>query len=124
MRTMLVSTLKARLTLSRPLHTSARRLTDFGNRPAPPRLPSHLQKEFEELQRKAAMPLSSESLASTGVEAASISSDQSLHPDVRSKPKPEFDGDMNPNTGEVGGPKNNPLSYEKEWTYGGRATDF
>lgn len=47
-----------------------------------------------------------------------------MHPDARRKPKPEFEGEANPNTGEVGGPKNDPLKYEKEWTYGGRATDF
>lgn len=47
-----------------------------------------------------------------------------MHPDARRKPRPEFEGETNPNTGEVGGPKNDPLKYEKEWTYGGRATDF
>lgn len=47
-----------------------------------------------------------------------------MHPDARRKPKAEFEGEANPNTGEIGGPKNDPLKYEKEWTYGGRATDF
>lgn len=47
-----------------------------------------------------------------------------MHPDARRKPRPEFDGETNPNTGEIGGPKNDPLKHEREWTYGGRATDF
>lgn len=98
-----------------------------GDRPAPPRLPAHLQKEFEELQRRAATPLASSSLSSSKsadeVSSNKIQSEEE-HPDIRKKPKPEFEGDINPKTGEVGGPKNNPLSYEKEWTYGGRATDF
>lgn len=47
-----------------------------------------------------------------------------LHPDARRKPQPDFEGETNPITGEVGGPKKDPLSWENEWTYGGRATDF
>lgn len=47
-----------------------------------------------------------------------------IHPDARRKPKPDFEGETNPQTGEVGGPKKDPLTWEKEWTYGGRATDF
>jgi len=50
--------------------------------------------------------------------------DEDVHPDLRRKPKPEFEGEVNPKTGEIGGPKNDPLAYEKEWSYGGRATDF
>ncbi|KAL2753542.1 hypothetical protein ACRALDRAFT_1071999 [Sodiomyces alcalophilus JCM 7366] len=39
---------------------------------------------------------------------------------------PEFQGDVNPRTGEVGGPKNEPLRWgEKgDWSYNGRVTDF
>lgn len=47
-----------------------------------------------------------------------------LHPDARRKPTPDFEGETNPATGEIGGPKKDPLSWEREWTYGGRATDF
>ena len=49
-----------------------------------------------------------------------------MHPDARAKPAPDFIGDVNPETGEKGGPKKNPLNWgpEGEWTYGGRATDF
>ncbi len=49
-----------------------------------------------------------------------------LHPDARRGAPPEFEGDVNPRTGEVGGPKNEPLRWGAggEWTYNGRATDF
>jgi hypothetical protein len=49
---------------------------------------------------------------------------EELHPNVRRGATPEFEGDTNPKTGEVGGPKNDPLRWEREWTYNGRATDF
>ena len=49
-----------------------------------------------------------------------------LHPDVRRGAKPEFEGDVNPKTGEVGGPKNEPLRWgeKSDWSYNGRVTDF
>lgn len=51
---------------------------------------------------------------------------EELHPNVRRGAKPEFDGDVNPKTGEVGGPKNEPLRWGAagEWSYNGRTTDF
>jgi hypothetical protein len=51
---------------------------------------------------------------------------EELHPNVRRGAQPEFEGDVNPKTGEVGGPKNEPLRWgpNSEWTYNGRATDF
>lgn len=49
---------------------------------------------------------------------------EELHPAVRIGARPEFEGDKNPKTGEVGGPKNDPLRWDREWTYNGRATDF
>lgn len=51
----------------------------------------------------------------------SLSDDK--HPQYRAKPVPEFEGDTNPKTGEVGGPKNDPLRWEREWTFGGRSTE-
>ena len=49
-----------------------------------------------------------------------------LHPNVRRGAPPEFEGDVNPKTGEVGGPKNNPLRWGEggDWSYNGRVTDF
>lgn len=51
---------------------------------------------------------------------------EELHPNVRRGAKPEFEGDVNPKTGEVGGPKNEPLRWGAagEWSYNGRTTDF
>lgn len=51
---------------------------------------------------------------------------EELHPNVRRGATPEFEGDINPKTKEVGGPKNEPLRWGAagEWTYNGRATDF
>lgn len=49
-----------------------------------------------------------------------------LHPDVRRGAQPEFEGERNPKTGEVGGPKNEPLRWggKADWSYNGRVTDF
>jgi hypothetical protein len=47
-----------------------------------------------------------------------------LHPNVRRGAKPEFEGEVNPSTGEVGGPKNDPLRWKGDWSYNGRVTDF
>ncbi|MCJ1445418.1 MAG: putative mitochondrial protein, conserved [Stictis urceolatum] len=51
---------------------------------------------------------------------------EELHPDIRRGAKPEFEGDRNPKTGEVGGPKNDPLRWGSnvDWSYNGRVTDF
>jgi len=51
---------------------------------------------------------------------------EELHPNVRRGAAPEFQGDTNPKTGEVGGPKNEPLRWgvSSDWSYNGRVTDF
>jgi len=51
---------------------------------------------------------------------------EELHPNVRRGAPPEFEGDVNPKTGEVGGPKNEPLKWgvTGDWSYNGRVTDF
>lgn len=51
---------------------------------------------------------------------------EELHPNVRRGAQPEFEGDVNPKTGEVGGPRNEPLRWGAagEWSYNGRTTDF
>ncbi|KAL8670182.1 MAG: hypothetical protein Q9168_005260 [Polycauliona sp. 1 TL-2023] len=51
---------------------------------------------------------------------------EELHPDVRRGAKPDFEGETNPKTGEVGGPKNEPLRWGGgvDWSYNGRVTDF
>jgi len=49
---------------------------------------------------------------------------EELHPNIRRGATPEFQGDTNPKTGEVGGPKNDPLRWSGDWSYNGRVTDF
>jgi hypothetical protein len=108
-------------------------------RPSPPPLPAEDQKEFEELVRKAQAPLSTSSL--TKEQISQILNEGRLgdgkdktvektaealverHPDAR-KPLPvEFEGNVNPVTGEQGGPKQEPLKHG-DWSFGGRVTDF
>jgi len=50
-----------------------------------------------------------------------------MHPDARKPVKPDFQGDINPVTGEKGGPKTEPVKKwgnEGDWSHGGRVTDF
>ncbi|KAF2732058.1 DUF1674-domain-containing protein [Polyplosphaeria fusca] len=51
---------------------------------------------------------------------------EEVHPHMRRGAPPEFEGDVNPKTGEVGGPKNEPLRWGEsgDWSYNGRVTDF
>ncbi len=91
------------------------------NRPSPPSLPAHEQREFEELVRAAAAPASS--VEDDPVVDGRLQAGEELHPDARKKASPEFEGDVNPRTGERGGPKTEPLKHG-DWSYGGRATDF
>jgi len=55
-----------------------------------------------------------------------IKKGEEFHPNMRRGAPPEFEGDVNPKTGEVGGPKNEPLrwGYSGDWSYNGRVTDF
>ncbi|KAI9259368.1 hypothetical protein BY458DRAFT_534942 [Sporodiniella umbellata] len=46
-----------------------------------------------------------------------------LHADAFQKPQAEFEGEVNPKTGEVNGPKNEPVKHN-DWSFGGRVTDF
>lgn len=89
------------------------------SRPGPPPLPRKDQKEFEELVKTAARPAA----ASSPTLAVSDNTDDQLHPDARRSPPPEFMGDVNPVTGERGGPKREPVKHG-DWSYSGRVTDF
>ena len=68
--------------------------------------------------------------AELGVKAKVQTGDgEELHPNIRRGAKPEFEGEVNPKTGEVGGPKNEPLRWGStensgDWSYNGRVTDF
>jgi hypothetical protein len=79
-------------------------------RPSPPPLPLKDQKLFEESIKRATQP-------------TDASADDAIHPDARQPLPPDFEGDVNPITGEQGGPKQEPLKHG-DWSYGGRATDF
>ncbi|UZJ55518.1 hypothetical protein CBS101457_004838 [Exobasidium rhododendri] len=107
------------LLASRRLISSTRiaRKEDTDNpfiKPGPIPLPPKEQREFEQLVKENANALQFKK---------STESDD-LHPQYRAKPKADFEGDVNPKTGEVGGPKKEPLTWEREWTYGGRCSDF
>lgn len=121
--------------------------SSFEQTPAPPRLPADQQAEFERLQRAAEARLSSHTQqqpppsplatsrhvtepAQPETAAATSGGDTvsagTLSGGIRKGAPPEFEGDVNPSTGEVGGPKNEPLRWGRkgDWSYNGRVTDF
>lgn len=134
--------------------TSAARKTVFGG-PAPPRLPKEEQELFEKLQKQSTgafmqpreAPQINQSPDSTPnirpqinqspdsepeirfENGKDIKKGEEFHPNMRRGAPPEFEGDVNPKTGEVGGPKNEPLRWGSgdgrgDWSYNGRVTDF
>ena len=113
---------KQRLQIPRRLvlQTSNRFYSISFNRPAPPPLPPKEQQEYEELIRSAS---TADVPNFTAADVSIKRSDDSLHPDARPPLKAEFEGDVNPVTGERGGPKQEPLRHG-DWSFGGRATDF
>jgi len=99
-----------------PNRTLSSKSRDPLNRPSPPPLPRADQREFEELVRRAQAPL-----------AHSSEADLAMHPDARAPVTPEFQGDVNPTTGEQGGPKREPVNKwgeEGDWSFKGRVSDF
>jgi hypothetical protein len=115
-----------RLLFSRPAST-------FRPTPAPPKLPADEQAEFERLQRDASVssafqpqaePSPSSTVESSSSSATKSKDDDSVNQGLFRGAKPEFEGDVNPKTGEVGGPKNDPLRWKGDWSYNGRVTDF
>ncbi|CAO1615119.1 unnamed protein product [Jaminaea pallidilutea] len=113
-------------------HRASSRSSSQFDRPGPPPLPKEEQKEFNRLVKEKSgqlqfnrPPSSSGGSNSSGGSGQKMSGGQDeLHPNARRAPQPDFEGDTNPKTGEVGGPKKDPLTWEREWTYGGRASDF
>lgn len=91
-------------------------------RPSPPALPREMQREFELLQKTAQAPLSVPSFRQE------TEADLTMHPDVRSPVKAEFEGNVNPVTGEEGGPKREPVgrwvTSQGDWSHKGRVSDF
>ncbi|KZO98798.1 hypothetical protein CALVIDRAFT_420370 [Calocera viscosa TUFC12733] len=122
----IVPRIRAALSHQRPIHTALRLRQDHDDRagdplfrPSPPPLPAAEQREFEELVRAAAAGQSTPAAATgTGRPEEPL-----LHPDARRKTRNDFEGDVNPKTGEIGGPKIEPVRHN-DWSYGGRVTDF
>ncbi|KAI1406837.1 DUF1674-domain-containing protein [Hypoxylon sp. FL1857] len=122
----------------------------FQSMPSPPRLPPDQQAEFERLQRTAntqqgfnptstpdfSSPISDPLNTVTGTgspsavdgqtSAAPAIGDEFASVPLRKGAPPEFEGDVNPKTGEVGGPKNEPLRWgpSGDYSFNGRVTDF
>ncbi|RGP64835.1 hypothetical protein FSPOR_7771 [Fusarium sporotrichioides] len=122
--------------------TTPRFSSTFQSRPGPPKLPAEEQAEFERLQRAASVssafqPTQETAAAeATGATPATSQIKHTTTPEKKTDDEmnvgyfrgapPEFEGDVNPKTGEVGGPKNEPLRWggDSDWSYNGRATDF
>ncbi|KAH9858810.1 hypothetical protein C2E23DRAFT_800212 [Lenzites betulinus] len=124
-RRMLAMTLRAPTRLAS--RTASARLMSSGHplvRPAPPPLPRDQQREFEELVRSAHAPLSVPQRADRSEKEADIT----MHPDARPPVAPEFGGEINPVTGEQGGPKREPVRRwgegDGDWSFKGRVSDF
>ena len=144
------------LSLSRRTFTTSNRVRSaFSPGPSPPRLPKEEQEIFDRLQRQSTGAFSTPRSATSATDSApptggvpttsrpqvnqspateanlkaeidARGEGQELHPDVRRGAAPEFQGEVNPRTGEVGGPKNDPLRWGGggDWSYNGRVTDF
>ncbi|KAG5440160.1 hypothetical protein PCANB_001729 [Pneumocystis canis] len=50
-------------------------------------------------------------------------SENKIDPDEKKTSYPEFKGDINPKTGEIGGPKTDPLRYG-DYSFKGKTVDF
>ncbi|KAG7665330.1 uncharacterized protein J8A68_001018 [[Candida] subhashii] len=110
--------------------------TDY--QPGPPKLPKDQQEEFERLQNIANSQIAieeyNEQINTTGASSSDVETPIKPAPALKSetdmgnfsylKPIPDFEGDVNPKTGERGGPKQDPLKHADEWTYNGRVIDF
>lgn len=108
------------------------RLFTTNKSPSPPKLPKEEQEEFEELQRLAN---SQDAIESYNRQVSGDSTKESLNNPILTKndiggfsPEytktiPEFEGNVNPKTGEVNGPKQDPLRHG-DYSFNGRVTDF
>lgn len=100
--------------------------------PSPPKLPKKDQEEFERLQRIASSQEAIEEYnrkIKDDVTKESLNNELLTKNDIGafspefSKTIPEFEGEVNPKTGERGGPKQDPLKYG-DYSFNGRVTDF
>ncbi|RCK67544.1 Succinate dehydrogenase assembly factor 4, mitochondrial [Candida viswanathii] len=112
----------------------------FAFKAGPPRLPKEEQEEFEKLQQIANSQIAIEEFNDQVNQANAAEQHREHHEFNNSKPPvvntdigtfsslkiiPEFEGNVNPRTGERGGPKQDPLKHTKdEWSFNGRVIDF
>ncbi|OAA63159.1 FMP21-like protein [Cordyceps fumosorosea ARSEF 2679] len=105
---------------------SYRHASSFGAAPRPPKLPAKEQAEFERLQREAAVSSAFQPEAATPEPTTPADTELNEGGGLYRGARPEFEGEKNPRTGEVGGPKNEPLRWGSggDWSYNGKVTDF
>ncbi|KAK0634436.1 hypothetical protein B0T17DRAFT_461311, partial [Bombardia bombarda] len=74
----------------------------------------------------AAAAVAAETATATEGGAEEKTATQQFSGGIRKGAPPEFEGETNPKTGEVGGPKNEPLRWGSsgDWSFNGRVTDF
>lgn len=101
------------LPLSRSFSSLPPRFSSF-SRPSPLPLPRAQQQEFEELLRKVQNPARASAVNLSDPDANVQPEELSMHPDYRPKPKPRWEGKVNPETGEVNGPKAEPLAHGEQ----------
>lgn len=114
------------------LRPTSTRLFTTNKAPGPPKLPKEEQEEFEELQRLAN---SQDAIEAYNRQVSNDTTKESLNNPILTKndiggfsPEftktiPEFEGNVNPRTGEVNGPKQDPLRHG-DYSFNGRVTDF
>jgi hypothetical protein len=114
-----------------PVRTLRFYSSKFDFTPGPPPLPKEEQEEFEKLQRIAN---SQAAIDEYNSEINDGENNKDFTPILNKndiggfspeffKTIPEFEGDVNPKTGERGGPKQDPLRHG-DYSFNGRVTDF
>ncbi|KXJ87048.1 hypothetical protein Micbo1qcDRAFT_208448 [Microdochium bolleyi] len=131
-------------TLSRTTRPYSSSSSPWETGPSPPRLSAAEQAEFERLQRTAntqegfnpsatpadfvipSTPTATKATATTSTTIIDDGNGGVAPTPLRKGAPPEFEGETNPKTGEVGGPKNEPLRWGAggDYSYNGRVTDF
>lgn len=138
---MIRTLLKTKVTIQPIKRNFFRSLNTNTEVPSPPKLPRKDQDEFERLQRVAnaeetikeynksvlentseGIPTNKESLEAFKTNMKDKDDIGRISPEY-TKTIPEFEGDVNPKTGEIGGPKQDPLRHG-DWSFNGRVTDF
>ncbi|AGO12192.1 AaceriAEL169Wp [[Ashbya] aceris (nom. inval.)] len=113
---------------------ASRNLVRFFNsddKASPPPLPKEEQKEFERLQKIAQSQAAIDEYnnqfendhTKESVNSPILKTEIGSFSPEFSKTLPEFEGDKNPETGEIGGPRQDPLRHG-DYSYNGRVTDF